>query len=291
MNAASSSDFIPAHIVSLNLKFAALLLLTAGMLPAQTVRIFSELQRIDPFGNVLEIDRSPSPREIISPAIARNSFASFHIAVSVPPGQNYFLHVQSQPPGILGIRLYKEQFLHFHGDWIPDTLQEVATPAFGVIPEGLVPLPGQTSRDYLLDIWAPPDAEVGRRVRVEVLLKLGTWMVAPMEVRITTPVLHEPANASQAPLPALDEPADSAGVHALTAHFSGLTEWNRAPILTVRDVLRRNAQQDMLLAGPRASPALWLRSASQIVNGWGMFPSGAEWYLRIRDMLISQPRP
>ena len=282
---------MPERIVSLNLKFAALLLLVGGVLPGQTVRIFSELQRIDPFGNVLAIDRSPSPREIISPAIARNSFASFRVAVSIPPGQSYFIHVQSQPAGILGIRLYKEQFLHFGSEWIPDTLQEVSTPAFGVIPDGLVPIAGQTSRDYLLDIWAPPDAEVGRRVRVEVLLKIGTWLVAPMEVRIMAPVLQEPATASQAPLPALDEPADSAGVHALAAHLSGLTEWNRDPILTVRDVLRRNAQQDMLLAGPRTSPALWLRAASQIANGWGMFPTGAEWYLRIRDLLISQPRP
>jgi hypothetical protein len=276
----------------LNLRIAALFLLAGTFLPAQSIRIFSELQRVDPFGEILAIDRSPSPREIISPAIARNSFASFHVAVSVPIGQNYFIYVQAQPAGILKLRLYKEQFLHYQGQWIPDTLQEAPTTAFGSIPDGLVQIPGQTSRDYLLDIWAPADSEAGRRVRVEVLLKLGTWVIAPMEVRITQPVLPAaPANAYPAPLPSLDEPADSAAVQALAAHFTGRSEWNADPVLTVRDILRRNAQQDMLLAGPSPSPTLWFRSAGEIVNGWGIFPSGAEWYLRIRDQLISQRRP
>lgn len=258
-------------------------------LPAQTVRIFSEFQRIDPFGEVLAIDRSPSPREIISPAMARNSFASFHIAVSVPPGQNYLLYVQSSPPGILTAQLYKEQFLHYRGNWIPDTLQEVRMPAFGVVPDGLISIPGQTSRDYLLDLWAPPDAEVGRRVRVEVLLKMGTWVVAPMEVRIMAPVLQAPPDATAGPLPALNDPADSAAVRGLALHFTGTIEWNRNPLLSVRDLLRRNAQQDMLLAASHPSPLIWFHAAGQIANGWGMFPTGAEWYLRIRDLLISQP--
>jgi hypothetical protein len=275
----------------LNLRIAALFLLAGTLLPAQSIRIFSELQRIDPFGEVLAVDRSPSPREIISPAIARNSFASFHVAVAVPPGQSYFIYVQAQPAGILKLRLYKEQFLNYQGLWVPDTLQEVPTPAFGSIPDGLVPIPGQTSRDYLLDIWAPRDSEAGRRVRVEVLIKVGTWVVAPMEVRITQPVLPAPRNAHPARLPGLGEPADSAAVHALASHFSGRAEWNTDPILTVRDVLRRNAQQDMLLVGPNPLPTLWFRTASEIVNGWGMFPTGAEWYLRIRDPLISQRRP
>jgi hypothetical protein len=167
----------------------------------------------------------------------------------------------------------------------------VPTPAFGSIPDGLVPIPGQTSRDYLLDIFAPADSEAGRRVRVEVLIKAGTWVVAPMEVRIMHPVLPAHPNANPAPLPDLDEPADSAAVHALASHFSRQTEWNTGPLLTVRDVLRRNAQQDMLLAGTDPLPTLWFRAAGEIVNGWGMFPVGAEWYLRIRDPLISQRRP
>jgi hypothetical protein len=261
-------------------------------LAAQSVQLFSELQRVDPFGQIVPLDRSPSPREIISPATARNSFVSFHVAVSVPPGQTYFLYTQASPPDILKMRLYKEQFVSSHGQWIPDTLTETGNPSFGVIPDAQSGIANQTSRDYLLDIWTPPDAEVGRRVRVEVLLKYGTWTVAPMEVRIMDAVVLPPRDASQAPLPALDEPADAAAEHALAAYFAGLREWNTDDVpYTVRHILRRNAQQDLALAAQQPTPALWLRAANQIANGWTLFPNGAEWYLRVRDLLVSRPRP
>jgi hypothetical protein len=272
----------------LNLKSALLLLLGAPAILAQSVQIYSELQRVDPFGNILALDRSPSPREIISPAVARNSFVSFHVAVSVPPGQNYFLYFQANPPDILRIRLYKEQFLHYGGNWIPDTLAETMSPSFGVVPDAQSGIPNQTSRDYLLDIWVPPDAEVGRRVRVEVLLKHGTWTIVPMEVRIMDAIVQAPAHPTPAALPPLDGAADSAAVHALASHFSGISEWNSDPPLSVRHILRRNAQQDMALAEAKPTPALWLRVAPQIVNGWTLFPEGAEWYLRVRDLLISR---
>jgi hypothetical protein len=123
------------------------------------------------------------------------------------------------------------------------------------------------------------------------LIKVGTWIVAPMEVRIMQATVPSPPKITHAPLPELDEPADSAALHALTAHFIGTTEWSGDTVLTVRDVLRRNAQQDMLLAHSRRSPLLWFRTADHFANRWGVFPTGAEWYLRIRDLLISQPRP
>jgi hypothetical protein len=262
---------------------AALAPFSAG---AQSVQIFSELQRVDPFGEILQIDRSPSPREIISPATARNSYVSFHIAVSVPPGQTFFLFTQSNPPGIVRMHLYKEQFVVQNGQWIPDVLVPTTSPSFGVLPEG------QTSRDYLLDIFTPADAEVGRRVRVEVLLKYGSWYVTPFELRIMDATVQAPQKAWPAPLPSIDEPADAAAVHALAAHLAGRVEWNaEAAPTTVREVLRRNAQQDMALAAARPTTLVWLRAAAQIANGWTLFPNGSEWYLRIRDLLISRPRP
>jgi len=264
----------------------------ALLAPAQTLEIYSELQRPDPFGDIVALDRSPSPREIISPATARNSYVSFHIAVSVPQGQTFFLYTQANPPGIVSMRLYKEQFVQQGTQWIPDTLTPVASPTFGVIPDGQANITGQTTRDYLLDIWTPRDAEVGRRVRVEILLKCGTWYVTPFELRIMDAIVPSVGNPISAPLPSLDEPADAAAVHSLAAHLSGLLEWN--PVdnpRTVREVLRRNAQQDMALAAYEPTPQVWLRAATQIVNGWTFFPTGAEWYLRIRDLLISRPRP
>jgi hypothetical protein len=259
---------------------------------AQSIQIYSEFQRIGPFGQVIPQDRSPSPREIISPATARNAYSSFHVAVSVPPGQNYFLYFQANPPHILDIRLYKEHFAQDPSGWIPDALTPTASPSFGVIPEADPAIPNQTTRDYLLDIYTPPDAEPGRRVRVEVLLKYGTWYVAPFELRIMDPVVHAPPRATPAQLPAVDASADSAAVQALADYLADVPEWNRPDVPgTVRDVLRRNAQQDMALAFAGRSPIVWLRAADQIVNGWTLFSNGSEWYLRVRDFLISRPHP
>jgi hypothetical protein len=62
---------------------------------------------------------------------------------------------------------------------------------------------------------------------------------------------------------------------------------NPAPAepLTVRDVIRRNAIQDMALAG---SP----QALEELRKG---LPSrktlGAEWYLRIRDLVYSEAQP
>ncbi len=271
-------------------RILTLIALTACLSPsqAQSIQIFSEFQRIDPFGNILAIDRSPSPREIVSPATARNSYVSFHVAVSVPPGQTYFLYTQVNPPGIVTVHLYKEQFLNS----IPDALTPANSPSFGAIPDVQSGVPGQTTRDYLLDIYTPPNAEVGRRVRVEVLLKYGTWYVVPFELRIMDATVQVPPDASPAPLPSLDEPADAAAVHALATYLTGRREWNSVSTpATVREVLRRNAQQDMALAADRPSPTIWLRAATQIVNGWTLFPNGSEWYLRVRDFLFARSRP
>ena len=132
---------------------------------------------------------------------------------------------------------------------------------------------------------------MGRRVRVEVLLKYGTWTIAPMEVRIMDAVVHAPPNPTPAALPAIDEPADAAAANALAWQLAGVNEWNAGDSpRSVREILRRNAQQDMALAAADPTPALWLRAASQIVNGWTLFPNGSEWYLRVRDLLISRPR-
>jgi hypothetical protein len=186
------------------------------------------------------------------------------------------------------MNLYKEQFVN----GIPDTLTPTTSPSFGVVPDVQSGVPDQTSRNYLLDVWTPANAEVGRRVRIEVLLKYGTWYVVPFELRIMDAIVPNVGNASPAPLPVLSDSADAAAVHALAAHLSGQLEWSPLTVpQNVREVLRRNAQQDMALDAQQPTPAVWLRAASQIVNGWTLFPNGSEWYLRERDLLISRRRP
>src|SRR5690348_4403898 len=46
-----------------------ILLLLAGPVPAQSLRVLSEFQRADPFGKVVPVDRTEHPREIISPGV------------------------------------------------------------------------------------------------------------------------------------------------------------------------------------------------------------------------------
>src|SRR5579883_1422350 len=72
--------------------FILLILMAAG-LRAQSVEIHSEFQRINPFGEIVRVDRSASPREILSPELPRNAHSVFHVSVSVPQNTSYFLYV------------------------------------------------------------------------------------------------------------------------------------------------------------------------------------------------------
>ena len=114
-----------------------LALLFIPILSAQTVRlrVYSEFQRVDPFGEILAIDRSETPREILSPAVARNAFTSFHVAVTTPPKTGYFLALQSYPADTFRWTLYEEKFVASGDSWIPDTLLEARRPYFGAMPD------------------------------------------------------------------------------------------------------------------------------------------------------------
>ena len=268
-----------------------LLAFLAYALSAQSLELYSEFQRPDPFGNIVKIDRAETPREILSPAVARGAHASFHLAVSVPIGENYFLYVASNPEDACAVRLYREHFTKSGAEWIPDSLQEVRTlPDFGVMPEPAAVVPGQTTRVYLLDLAIPPDAKSGR-FRVEAQLKVGTWIVRPLEIRVTPAQIPTlPAGAAATPrVPAVEEGADASAVSLLTSYFSG--RFSPAPIEphTVREIILRDVMQDLALAGPfdPAKPAvrrLWESRGPRA-------ETGAEWYLKIRDYLYSAVTP
>src|SRR5688572_23300719 len=88
-----------------------LLVLLAGLAHAQSVEIYSELQRPDPFGGIVRPDKGLRSREILSPAVARGGFATFHIAVSVPAKESYLLYVVTNPIDACRVALYKERFV------------------------------------------------------------------------------------------------------------------------------------------------------------------------------------
>ena len=260
--------------------------LAAAALRGQSLEIYSEFQRVDPFGSIVAADRAEHPREILSPAVARNGYATFHVVVSVPPKTNYLLYVVTNPLDACRVALYKEHFVKAGSGWIPDTLEEVhRLPDFGAMPDPDEEIPGQNTRVYLLDVWIPPDASPGR-FRLEAQLKVGYWIVRPMEVRVIPALVparsggKEPGRA--ATLPRVEEGADAAATAVLNDYISGAFNPTPAEPLTVREIIRRNAMQDMALAG---SPEALEKLRKGLPNRKAL---GAEWYLRIRDLVYAK---
>ncbi|HUQ90385.1 MAG TPA: hypothetical protein VM120_01810 [Bryobacteraceae bacterium] len=248
---------------------------------AQTVhslRLYSEFQRVDPFGQILAVDRSSKPREILSPAVARNSFFSIHVAVTAAPKAMYFLALQSYPPGAFQWKIYRESFSNHSSGWIPDTLTEERPPYFELMPDTEVNIPGQTTQLYLVDVWVPPDTP-SSSVRLEVLVKSDSWRIAPMEVRVlpvTVPAL--PQGQVVEPLPDVKLSADASAAKAMAAATSASPA---PPPVNLRAIIYRNALQDAALARtlhPEAAERC--RGASSKQDRLG-----AEGYLRVRDCL------
>ena len=260
-----------------------LLIAACGALHAQDVAVYSEFQRFNPFGRPLAQDRDLRPREILSPAVPRNGHLSVHVVVTAPAGTNYFLYAISNPSGILSLTLYREHFVRCGLDYCPDWLTETRAPAFGAMPESARDIPDQTARCYLLDIRVPPDVPP-RRIRVEVLLKTGIWVVAPMELRVIQPTVPDPVGADRRQdVAALSDSASATAQRQLFRLLNGLPPELPHGILTVRDVIQRNAAEDMLLAR-----AAGLRVPELNLAAWSpfVFPElGAEWYLRVRDFI------
>jgi hypothetical protein len=157
-------------------RLAAGALLVAGILPAQEIKIWSEFQRIDPFGKVVAVDRVDNPREILSPSVARNAWASFHLALGIAENTPSFLYIQ-QNPELFQVTVYKEQFTKTPDGWIPDRLSEVKVPCTVLLPDISDPIPRQNTVVYWLDVWVPEKTAVGR-MRMEAVLKSGDrWLV------------------------------------------------------------------------------------------------------------------
>jgi len=253
------------------------------MLRAQDINIYSEFQRFDPFGNVVPQDHEVQPREILSPAVPRNGHLSVHVVVNAPPGTNYFLYQGQSPADILRVKIYREHYRRCGEDYCPDYLTEQTSPSFGAMPESARELPNQDTRCYLLDVYVPPDVPP-RRVRIEALLKVGIWMVAPMEVRVIAPTVPDtrglPVVEDLAPV---DAPASDTAQHQLLRYLDGLPPEMPPALVRVRDVIQRNAAEDMMVArslGVEGPELKWMAWTPFV------FPqAGAEWYLRVRDFI------
>jgi hypothetical protein len=248
--------------------------------------VYSEFQRPDPFGGVVAPDRAWHPREILSPAIGRNGHATFHVAVTVPKNESYFLFVIPNPTESAKVSVYKEHFAQTPAGWIPDRLEELQRlPDYGVMPDPDDGIDGQTTRVYLVDLWVPPDRPMFR-FRLEIQLKVADWTIYPMEVRVVTGRYPDiEAGEDDRPLPPIDWGADAPAVQVMGDYAAGRELKMPEPGLTVRGFLRRNAIQDVGLGGR----LLWLRALDffRANTVFSPRPWGAEWCMRLRDLLLT----
>ncbi len=221
-----------------------LFLLFAMAAWSQPLRVYSEFAQIDASGKVTA---PAEPREILSPAIARNAFTSFQVVVDVPAGTPYQLYVAQNPENAVEVTLYRE-----NGDKLERVTQ---------------PVSGDNTQVFWMDLWTARDAPV-RRIKVEPQLHVNNdWVIYPMEARVMS-----------ATVPDGERPAGG-----MRNYLCETAEAVRSPdTVSVEGLRSRNAQQDVALAAMAPKDDL-----QKLFGACDAPPSpDPEWYLRIRDYLF-----
>jgi hypothetical protein len=227
---------------------AFLLLAVAGW--SQPLRVYSEFAQIDAAGKVTA---PAEPREILSPAIARNAFSSFQIVVDVPNGTPYQLYVAQNPENAVQVTLYREN---------GDKLERVEQP-----------VSGNGTQIFWMDLWTARDAPVAR-IKVEPQLHVNNdWVIYPMEARVVSLIVPDVrASGSMSPAGAM---------RLYLCQKAPPTDWG-APGNGIANLRFRNAAQDLAVAS--VSPK---EEIQKILGACDATPSpDPEWYLRIRDYLL-----
>ena len=228
------------------------LLVIAAALPlaAQSLRVYSEFVRFNAAGDPVA---PAAPREILSPAIARNAYTSFQVVVQAPKGTEYRLHVGLNPENAVQARMYRE--------------------SGGNVEPVELPYIGNETQVLWMDLWADRDAPV-RRIKVEPQLKVNDdWVTYPMEVRVVEAIV--PAG--------LRTPAAAATGEAMRALLCGTKIEIQGDPMSIAAMRFRNEQQDVALARRASTEDL-----RRLFGPCDAQPpeSDPEWYYRIRDYLF-----
>ncbi len=150
------------------MKWALLLGLAGGFLSAQSVQVYSEFAQLNDAGEVVAPE---NPREILSPAVARNAFSSFQLAIQVPRGVKFLVYIGQNPDNAAKVTLYRRD----GGKLVPI----------------VVPYEGESSQVLWMDLWVDANAPV-RRVKIEPQIGIdGDWVTYPMEVRVMEAVVPD----------------------------------------------------------------------------------------------------
>src|ERR1700726_425512 len=121
------------------MKWALLLGFAGGFLFAQSVQVYSEFAQLNDAGEVVAPE---NPREILSPAVARNAFSSFQLAIQVPRGVKFLVYIGQNPDNAAKVILYRR--------------------AGGKLVPVVVPYEGVSSQVLWMDVWVDGDAPVRR---------------------------------------------------------------------------------------------------------------------------------
>jgi hypothetical protein len=262
----------------------------AGAALAQSVTVYSEFTRTDPFGKVIRADRGAAePREILSPAAARGAVSSFHVVVEGDPLDSFTLQVAQNPDNAVKVTAYRERYLKSGDEWVPDVLESVSLPYDGRLMN--LDIPRQTAQAFWIDMWVEHNARV-ERIKVEPQVYMqGGWIRYPMEVRITSAALGGERSTTHAGAESVD---DATSVSALRAWVSTQCnpKENKAPepALSIRNFIARNAGQDVRFAGgvmpSQLLRALGISDRAAFCRAGAKGFSSPEEYLRTRDLLI-----
>ncbi len=257
---------------------------------AQTVSVYSELTRIDPLGQPVRADRSDQlPREILSPAIARNAIASYQMVLEGQVGQKYTFQVVQNPENAVHISVYRERYTKVSDEWVPDVLEPVPPRFDGRFGDGDVS--GQTAQAFWVDVMADATAPV-RRIRIEAQAYLGDgWIVYPIEVRVRPPTIGKAPARVVTGAEDPSKPSVASVIAGWKGALCGLSDEKiaRQPALTIRNFIARNAAQDVRFTG--GVPPVALLSLAGATDRATFCKSTkavrpGEEYLRIRDALI-----
>ena len=237
------------------MKWALLLGLTVSALSAQSVQVYSEFAQLNDAGEVVAPE---NPREILSPAAARNAFSSFQIAIQVPRGAQYLLYIGQNPDNAAKITLYRRTRSKFE----PVEL----------------PYAGESSQVLWMDLWFDANAPV-RRVKIEPQVGInGDWLTYPMEVRVIEPAVPErsgPAQGVASPFEIMND-----------FLCGGKRAVSRSGVSAGAELRFRNARQDVALAAVR--PGLLREELKKALGGCAATPpADPEFYLRVRDALFT----
>ena len=86
------------------MRWALLLGLAGGFLSGQSIQVYSEFAQLNDAGEVVAPE---NPREILSPAVARNAFSSFQLAIQVPRGVKFLVYIGQNPDNAAKVTLYR----------------------------------------------------------------------------------------------------------------------------------------------------------------------------------------